>query len=145
MLCHRCSFPANIPKRPAVLPPIKEKQTGHFNFVNLTCEQHDRAKSPTSPAVSWRLLVCVKEILHARGGNFARIFVSVCKNVLEWQGVCETKILKMCASPQIAQKEREVEGARGGRRSWGEAAGAVRSPVRSAGETQFTLPCRHPG
>lgn len=27
----------------------------------------------------------------------------------------------------------------------GEAAGAVGSPVRSMGETQFTLPCRHPG
>lgn len=30
-------------------------------------------------------------------------------------------------------------------RGWGEAAGAVRSPVRSSGETQFTLPCRQPG
>lgn len=41
--------------------PIKEKQTGHFDFVNLTCKQHDRAKSPTSPAVSWGLFeyVCV--------------------------------------------------------------------------------------
>lgn len=46
--------------------------------------------------------------------------------------------------PQIAQRERE-RGGEGGRRGWGEAAGAVRSPVRSAGETQFTLPCRHPG
>lgn len=41
--------------------------------------------------------------------------------------------------------EREVEGAEVGRRRWGEAAGAVRSAVRSAGETQFTLPCRRPG
>ena len=49
--------------------------------------------------------------------------------------------------PQIAQREREreLEGGKGGRLGWGEAAGAVRSPVRSAGETQFTLPCRHPG
>lgn len=38
-----------------------------------------------------------------------------------------------------------MEGAEAGRRRWGEAAGAVRSPVRSAGETQFTLPCRQPG
>lgn len=38
-----------------------------------------------------------------------------------------------------------MEGAESGRRRWGEAAGAVRSPVRSAGETQFTLPCRQPG
>lgn len=32
-----------------------------------------------------------------------------------------------------------------GRRGRAEAAGALGSAVRSAGETQFTLPCRHPG
>lgn len=38
--------------------PIKEKQTGHFDFVNLTCKQHDRAKSPTYLPVSWGLFMC---------------------------------------------------------------------------------------
>lgn len=39
--------------------PIKQKQTGHLDFVNLTCKQHDRAKSPTSSAVSWGLFTCM--------------------------------------------------------------------------------------
>lgn len=131
--------------------PIKEKQTGHFNFVNLTCKQHDRAKSPTSPAVSWGLFDCVCEGICVCKRDFVRwrekLFcacICLCmQNVLEWQRVCdgrsEKRFIKMCVS------SKEVEVARGGRRGWGEAAGAVRSPVRSEGETQFTLPCRHPG
>lgn len=45
--------------------PIKEKQTGHFDFANLTCEQHDGAKSPASPAVSW-VCLCLCEGAHVR-------------------------------------------------------------------------------
>lgn len=48
--CHRRSFLANIPEHPAELPNLR-KQTGHFDSVNLTCEQRDRAGSPSSPAV----------------------------------------------------------------------------------------------
>lgn len=56
--------------------PIKEKQTGHFHLVNLTCKQHEGTKSPASPPVS-RGLVCVSclcVILYARGKKvFANI------------------------------------------------------------------------
>lgn len=51
--------------------------------------------------------------------------------------------------PQIAQRVRGGgvrKGPEEGRRGRAEAAGALGgSAVRSAGETQFTLPCRHPG
>lgn len=59
-------------------------------------------------------------------------------------GQGERKYPENVCEPQIAPGEGERV-LKGGRRGWGEAAGAVRSPVRSAGETQFTLPCRHPG
>lgn len=54
--------------------------------------------------------------------------------------------------PQIVQRvggggrERVREGPEEGRRGRAEVAGSLGgSAVRSAGETQFTLPCRHPG
>lgn len=64
--------------------PIKEKQTGDFDFVNLTCKQHDRAKSPTSHTVSWGLSECVKEIFARQRGKFCAYICLCMHNVLEW-------------------------------------------------------------
>lgn len=156
VLGHRCSFPANILKRPAV-PPIKEKQTGRFDFVNLTCEQHDRAKNPSSPAVSWGLCLCVRAcawdwVRRFRQREKFRGYICLhMHNVLsrqsvwwfEWGKKKIKKNLENVSETQIASRGRWRE-------RWrvlkgADEAGAVRSPVRSAGETQFTLPCRHPG
>lgn len=68
---HLCSK-----QRSAVHPTPQEKQTGYFNFVNLTCKQHDRAKSPTSAAVprapfAWR---CKEKTLHARGRHSVDVY-----------------------------------------------------------------------
>lgn len=102
-------LPSKHPQAPSGAPPIQEKQTGHFNFVNLTCKQHDRAKSPTSPPVSWGLFMCMcvcvcagvcvhacgcgkGDSTHTRKRNSTHVFVYVCKNILECQRVCDGEI-----------------------------------------------------
>lgn len=34
------------PSEADTIAPVQEKQTCCFDFINLTCEQHDRTKSP---------------------------------------------------------------------------------------------------
>lgn len=90
------------------------------------------------------MYVCKRHFIRQRGKQFYAYICLCMQNVLEWQRECdghrEKKVCQNVCEPQMAL--REVEVTRGGRRGWGEAAGAVRSLVRSEGESQFTLPCR---
>lgn len=40
---------SKCPSEADTIAPVQEKQTCCFDFITLTCEQHDRTKSPTAP------------------------------------------------------------------------------------------------